>query len=92
MRRVTILVTALLFVLTTLAGTAVAMQPAGEPAQDLLGCVEDSPVPGHPGAAGLLDATPRVGQLIHDSKPTPGTPSSTPTQSRAAAPVYDAPT
>lgn len=70
MRRFTILFTALAFVLMMLAGTAVAMQPPGEPAQDLFGCAGGSPVPGHPGAAGLVDATPLVGQLTADTKPT----------------------
>lgn len=70
MRRVTILFTASLFALMMLAGTAVAMQPPGEPAQDLFACVEGSPVPGHPGAAGLVDATPLVGHLTGDTQPT----------------------
>lgn len=46
------------------------MQPPGEPAQDLFGCLEGSPVPGHPGASGLVDAAPLVGQLTGDTQPT----------------------
>lgn len=70
MKRFTILFTALVFALAMSSGAAVAMQPPGEPAQDLFGCVEGSPVPGHPGAAGLVDATPLVGQLTGATQPT----------------------
>ncbi|MDP8930790.1 MAG: hypothetical protein M3O70_20035 [Actinomycetota bacterium] len=70
MRRITILVTALLFALTTVGGTAVARQPPGELAQDLFGSVGNNPVPGHPGAAGPSTPHRWSGQLTEDSKPT----------------------
>lgn len=57
MRRITILFTALLIALAMTAGTALAMQPPGEPAQGNFGCVEGSPIPGHPGANGLIGAS-----------------------------------
>lgn len=70
MRRITILFTALLFALTTSVGTAAAMQPPGEPAQERFGCVNGSPVPGHPGANGIHDATIRVHEQTGDPTPT----------------------
>lgn len=57
MRRITTLFTALVMVLAMTAGTALAMQPPGEPAQDTFGCVDGSPILGHPGAAGLVGAS-----------------------------------
>jgi Spy/CpxP family protein refolding chaperone len=61
-RRTTILA-ATLTTLALGAAPGLAMQPPGEPAQEHFGCVdgENSAVGGHPGAAGLLHATPRVG-------------------------------
>lgn len=72
MRRTAILSTALLVTLGMTAGPAAAMQPPGEPAQEHFGCVDgrDSAVAGHPGAAGLVDATPRVAELTDDPSPT----------------------
>lgn len=51
---------------------ALAMQPPGEAAQRHFGCVdgEDNAVAGHPGAAGIVDATARVANLTGDSMPT----------------------
>jgi regulator of protease activity HflC (stomatin/prohibitin superfamily) len=66
MRRTIIVFTALLFALAGMAGGAIAMQPpGGEQAQERFGCVDgtDDAVAGHPGAAGLLGATPMVGGL-----------------------------
>lgn len=70
MRKTTLLMATLL--LTMAAGPAAAMQPPGGPAQANFGCLDgqDNAVGGHPGAAGLVDATPRVGQLTDDSMPT----------------------
>lgn len=65
MRRITILFTAVAFALALMATSAVAMQPPGEPAQSNFGCPD--PVSGHPGAAGLVDATPRVGGLTAET-------------------------
>lgn len=71
MRRITT-IAALLLTLATVTTPAVAMQPPGEGAQDNFGCVdgEDAAVAGHPGAAGLVDAAPRVGELTDDPLPT----------------------
>lgn len=72
MRRATIISAATTLALALTAAPGFAMQPPGEPAQQHFGCVDgtDSAVAGHPGAAGLLDATPRVGQLTDDALPT----------------------
>lgn len=71
MRNTTILI-ATLATLALGAAPGLAMQPPGEPAQRHFGCVdgEDSAVGGHPGAAGLVHATPRVGALTDDQLPT----------------------
>lgn len=69
-RRLTLLVSATLFALGVLAGPALAMQPPAEAAADRFGCVNDSPVPGHPGAAGLTKSSPLVGGLTDDTLPT----------------------
>lgn len=72
MRRIPVLLAAMLFVLSTMAAPALAMQPPGGPAQEHFGCVdgEQNPVGGHPGAAGLVAATPKVGELTDDKLPT----------------------
>lgn len=72
MRRTLVLLAAMVFSLAVMAGPALAMQPPGPAAQDNFGCVgvEDSPVAGHPGAKGLVDAAPRVGELTGDQSPT----------------------
>lgn len=72
MRRIMMLFVAVLSGLVLTAAPALAMQPPGEPAQEHFGCVdgEDSAVAGHPGAAGLVDATPLVGELTEDPLPT----------------------
>lgn len=72
MRRMTILLTAMLLALATLGAPALAMEPAGEPAQKHFGCLdgEDNAVGGHPGAAGLTHATPMVGGLTGNPLPT----------------------
>ncbi len=48
------------------------MQPPGEPARDRFGCVDgtDAAVAGHPGSAGLVEATSLVGALTGDPLPT----------------------
>ncbi len=71
MRKTTLLATTLL-TMAMAAGPAMAMQPPGRGAQANFGCVdgEDSAVAGHPGAAGLTHATPRVGELTDDPLPT----------------------
>lgn len=64
--------------LGVLAGPAAAMQPPGEPAQDNFGCVTDDegnlvddPVAGHPGAAGIVDASVMIrDELTGDQTPT----------------------
>lgn len=58
--------------LVTTAGSALAMQPPAESAEDLFGCVDgqDNAVAGHPGAEGLTDAAPRAGELTDDTSPT----------------------
>lgn len=70
MRRTVMLVATLLATLGLATSPALAMQPPGEPAQEHFGCVDGSPVPGHPGAAGLVHATPLVGGLTSDPLPT----------------------
>lgn len=71
-RRAAVVLTGALAALGLLSGPALAMQPPGGPAQDRFGCVdgEDAAVAGHPGAAGLVDATPKVGELTGDPLPT----------------------
>jgi hypothetical protein len=65
-----LLATGLTLGLTT--ASALAMQPPGKGAQDRFGCVdgEDAAVAGHPGAAGLVAATPRVAELTGNAMPT----------------------
>jgi hypothetical protein len=72
MRRITISLAAMLLALGMTAGSALAMQPPGGPAQHLFGCVEgeDAAVAGHPGARGLVDATPKVADLTGNPMPT----------------------
>lgn len=72
MRRITTLLAATVFALAAMSGAAMAMQPPGHGAQDNFGCVDgqDNAVGGHPGAAGLVDATPRVRELTGDPMPT----------------------
>lgn len=72
MRRIAILLTAMLLALATFGGSALAMEPAGEPAKKHFGCLdgEDNAVGGHPGAAGLTHATPMVGALTENQTPT----------------------
>lgn len=72
MRTIVTLLASMLFVLGLLTGPALAMQPPGVPAQDRFGCVDgqDAAVAGHPGAAGLVHATPQVGELTDDPLPT----------------------
>ncbi len=72
MRRITILLTAMLVAWGTLGAPALAMEPAGEPAKKHFGCLdgENNAVGGHPGAAGLTHATPMVRDLTNDPMPT----------------------
>lgn len=72
MRRIMGVLTTASLALTVTPGSALAMQPPADSAQHLFGCVDgqDSAVAGHPGAAGLVDATPRVGALTDDPLPT----------------------
>jgi hypothetical protein len=72
MRRAGALLVAMFLALAMMSGVAVAMQPPGSGAQDNFGCVdgEDQAVAGHPGAVGLLHATPKVGALTGDPLPT----------------------
>lgn len=72
MRRTMTMLAGTLLAAGMTAGPALAMQPPGPGAQDRFGCAdgEDSAVAGHPGAAGLLHATPRVGGLTDDPLPT----------------------
>ncbi|MFO7777721.1 MAG: hypothetical protein R6V28_05145 [Nitriliruptoraceae bacterium] len=71
-RRIMIAAAGAVSSLGLLAGPSLAMQPAGEPAPERFGCVDghDDAVGGHPGAAGLLHATPKVGELTVDTSPT----------------------
>lgn len=63
MRRITILLSALLLALAATAAPAIAFQPPGEGAHDQFDCIENedgeldalSPVRGHPGTAGLFE-------------------------------------
>lgn len=70
--RRTSLLAAVLFGFAAMTGPAHAMQPPGEPGQDRFGCVDgtDEPVAGHPGAAGLAGAAPRVAGLTGNPSPT----------------------
>lgn len=72
MRRITTILTAMVLGLGLTAGNALAMEPPAEAAKHLFGCVDgqDSAVAGHPGARGLVDATPRVGGLTGNEMPT----------------------
>jgi hypothetical protein len=72
LRRATTLLLALLLVLGATATSALAMEPAGAPAKERFGCVdgEASPIAGHPGAAGLTHAAPRVAGLTGNPNPT----------------------
>lgn len=72
MRRKTTLFVTTVLALGALATPAAAMQPPGAPAQEHFGCLdgEDNAVGGHPGAAGLTHATPRVAELTDDPMPT----------------------
>jgi hypothetical protein len=71
MRRIIVPATAMIAAIGLAAGPALpagAMEPPGGPAQDRFGCPD--PVSGHPGAAGIVDATARVGSLTGDPLPT----------------------
>jgi hypothetical protein len=68
MRRITVTIAALLLAMSVLSGSAFAMQPPAPQAHHLFGCPD--PVSGHPGAAGLVDATPRVAELTGNLQPT----------------------
>jgi hypothetical protein len=72
MRRIMTMIVGTLLAVGMTAAPALAMQPPGHGAQDRFGCVDggDSAVAGHPGAAGLVDATPLVGGLTDDPQPT----------------------
>lgn len=72
MRAIAVLLGVVLLALGLLAAPAAAMQPPGEGAQGNFGCVNGrtSPVAGHPGAAGLLHATPMVSTLTGNPMPT----------------------
>jgi hypothetical protein len=71
-RRTTTLLAAAAAALALTAGPALAMQPPGHGAQDRFGCFEgtNSPIAGHPGAAGLVAATPKVQALTGNDMPT----------------------
>ncbi|TVR23490.1 MAG: hypothetical protein EA387_07005 [Nitriliruptor sp.] len=68
MRRITVIVAALLLAMSMLSSSALAIQPPAPQAQHLFGCPD--PVSGHPGAAGLVDATPQVVGLTGNPQPT----------------------
>ena len=68
MRRITVIVAALLLAMSMLSSSALAMQPPAPQAQHLFGCPD--PVSGHPGAAGLVHATPKVAELTGNPQPT----------------------
>jgi hypothetical protein len=72
MRRITTLLAATGATLALAGGPALAMQPPGHGAQGNFGCFEgaNSPIAGHPGAAGLVDATPKVQALTGNDMPT----------------------
>jgi hypothetical protein len=72
MRRIMTMMAGTVLAVGMTVGPASAMQPPGHGAHDNFGCVdgEDSAVAGHPGAAGLVDATPLVGGLTDDPLPT----------------------
>lgn len=70
MRRLISLCAVTLIALGTAAGPALAFEPPGQGAADQFDCIGEgplAPVRGHPGAAGLVDATPRVGELTADT-------------------------
>jgi hypothetical protein len=71
-RRTTTLLAAAGATLALTSGPALAMQPPGAGAQERFGCFEgaDNPIAGHPGAAGLVDATPKVQGLTGNPMPT----------------------
>ncbi|MFU8840752.1 MAG: hypothetical protein ACNA8R_08505 [Nitriliruptoraceae bacterium] len=71
-RRTAITVAGVAAALGLLGAPALAMQPAGGPAQERFGCVENGSdaVAGHPGAAGLVAATPMVRDLTGNPMPT----------------------
>jgi hypothetical protein len=72
MRRILTMMAGTLLAGGMIAGPAWAMQPPGPGAEDHFGCAdgEDSAVAGHPGAAGLVDATALVGGFTDDPLPT----------------------
>lgn len=72
MRMIWSLLAVVVLALGLLAGPATGMEPPGKGAQSRFGCVDgrDSPVAGHPGAAGLLNSAPRVRELTGDPSPT----------------------
>jgi hypothetical protein len=72
MRRIIVLLAATLLALAMMTGPALAMQPPGHGAHDRFGCLDgvDEAVAGHPGAAGLVHATPRVAALTDNPMPT----------------------
>jgi hypothetical protein len=72
LRRLTVTVAAALLATLLLGGQAMAMQPPADAASHRFGCVdgEDNAVAGHPGARGLVDATPKVAALTGNPMPT----------------------
>jgi hypothetical protein len=71
MRRFIVPLTAMLAAIGLATAPALptsAMEPPGAPAQDRFGCPD--PISGHPGAAGIVDATARVAQLTGSTHPT----------------------
>lgn len=72
MRRTLVVLVVALSSVALSAGSALAMQPPAEQAAERFGCVDgdDNAIAGHPGAAGLVDATPLVASLTGDSMPT----------------------
>jgi hypothetical protein len=71
MRRIIVSMTATIAAFGLAVGPgfpASAMEPPGGPAQVRFGCPD--PVSGHPGAAGIVDATTRVGSLTGSTHPT----------------------
>ena len=72
MRRILVTLAGLLLAMALTTGSALAMEPPGEPAQQHFGCIDGQtePILGHPGAAGLSHATPKVAGLTGNSQPT----------------------
>lgn len=72
MRKISVLFAIVLAALGLAVVPATAMQPPGPPARDHFGCLDgvDDAVGGHPGAAGIVDATGRVKALTGDPMPT----------------------